>query len=76
MASQRFEKGSEMFFMFQDYWKLVQKFYIPEDNDQYWADFHESVNDFYRRYHTEYAKSLATSFIDELDRKWEMMQKK
>lgn len=70
MAAQRFEKGTEMFFMFQDYWKLIQDFWITEDTDEYWGAFSEAANRFYRKYKTDYAKELVLVLTDELDRHW------
>ncbi|WP_304841260.1 hypothetical protein [Phocaeicola sartorii] len=50
MASVKFEKGSREWYMFQDYWKLCQKFWIPEDNDEYWESVVSETNDFYEKY--------------------------
>ncbi|MCI8535504.1 MAG: hypothetical protein HFG68_08010 [Hungatella sp.] len=36
MASVRFQKGSKEWNMFRDYWNLCQKFWIPEDSEEYW----------------------------------------
>lgn len=38
MASKRFEKGSVEWGMFQDFWKMAQKFYVPEDDQNYWEE--------------------------------------
>ena len=45
-----FEKGSEMFSMFMDYWKLVQDFWIPEKSDDYWNDLVKKENELYAKY--------------------------
>lgn len=50
MASVKFEKGSREWYMFQDYWKLCQKFWIPEDNDNYWEEIFREIDDFYKKY--------------------------
>ena len=36
MASVKFQKGSKEWNMFRDYWNLCQKFWIPEDSEDYW----------------------------------------
>lgn len=36
MASVKFQKGSKEWNMFRDYWNLCQKFWIPEDSEEYW----------------------------------------
>lgn len=46
MASKKFGKGSPEWNMFQDYWKLCQEFWIPEDTDEYWEQFIDSGNNF------------------------------
>lgn len=38
MASKRFERNSEEFYFFGDYWNLAQKYFIPEDGEEYWQD--------------------------------------
>lgn len=35
-AEQRFVKGTEEYVMFNDFWKLCQSFWIPEDTYEYW----------------------------------------
>ena len=32
----KFQKGSEMWSMFVEYWDLVQKYWNVEDVDEYW----------------------------------------
>lgn len=49
MASKRFEKGSPEWMMFQDFWKLTQRFYIPENTVEYWEEISEEADAFYRR---------------------------
>lgn len=72
---QKFEKGSEMFFMFQDYWKLIQDFWTVEDNKEYWEDFVEAADEFYKKYPTQYAKALAIALIDDRERSYREMMK-
>ena len=50
MASVKFEKCSLEWNMFKDYWNLCQKFWIPEDNDEYWEDVVRETDEFYKKY--------------------------
>lgn len=50
MACVKFDKGSREWLMFQDYWKLCQKFWVPEDNDGYWEGLVREIDRFYEKY--------------------------
>lgn len=65
----KFEKGSGEWNMFRDYWKLCQKFWIPEDNDKYWKDVIRETDDFYKKYkNIGLGKGISIAFIDTLDK--------
>ncbi|MCI9201470.1 MAG: hypothetical protein HFI03_13970 [Lachnospiraceae bacterium] len=67
MARVKFEKGSCEWYMFQDYWKLCQKFWFPEDNNEYWDEVIKETNDFYKKYkEIELAENIALAFINTL----------
>lgn len=69
MASVKFEKGSREWYMFQDYWKLCQKYWIPEDNDKYWDDIVKESGDFMKKYRDiRLSKELALILIDNLEK--------
>ena len=42
-AEQRFVKGTEEYVMFNDFWKLCQSFWMPEDSDDYWKKLIDSL---------------------------------
>ena len=68
MASKKFSKGSEEWLMFTDYWTLCQKLWIVEDDDNYWNDLIDSVNEFYEKYKSiPLAKELALAFCNAQD---------
>ena len=67
MAEQRFVKGTEEYVMFNDFWKLCQSFWIPEDTDEYWKKLHDSAVEFGK--HSDFAKTLALAYISEMERK-------
>ena len=55
--------------MFMDYWALCQKYWEPDDNDDYWESVVKETDVFYRKYNSEFAKSLALTLVNELERK-------
>lgn len=54
MASAKFEKGSAEWQMFQDYYKICQKYWNPEQSEteaeKYWLELGEEMNAFYNKY--------------------------
>jgi hypothetical protein len=38
MASKKFDKNSDEFKFFGEFWKWTQEHYIPEDSDEYWEE--------------------------------------
>lgn len=69
-----FAKTSEEFKWFADFWKVVQKFWIPEkDNHDYWAQLIDTAGKFCEKYRSNkklYHFSLRlmmayTNFLDE-----------
>lgn len=68
MASVKFEKGSREWYMFQDYWKLCQKFWIPENNDKYWDDMVKESREFMKKYEdVKLSRMLSPAFIEYLE---------
>ena len=65
----KFAKGSSEWMMFMDYWALCQKYWDPDDNDDYWELVVKETDVFYRKYNSEFAKSLALTLVNELERK-------
>ena len=65
----KFAKGSSEWMMFMDYWALCQKYWQPDDNDDYWESVVKETDVFYRKYNSEFAKSLALTLVNELERK-------
>ena len=69
MAEKRFPKGSEEWQLFMDYWALCQKFWEPEDNDQYWTQLISETDKFYKKYSSEFARGLALELVNETERR-------
>ena len=68
MASKKFNKGSEEWMMFTDFWNLCQKYWIVEDTDEYWESVIRSANDFQEKYnHISLSRRLALAFVDSME---------
>ena len=67
MAEQRFVKGTEEYVMFNDFWKLCQSFWVPEDTDEYWQKLHDAAKEFGK--HSRFARFLALVYISEMEQK-------
>lgn len=70
MAYCKIEKGTELFQMFQDYWKLMQENWKIEDSEEYWQKVILDVDKFYYKYNTQFALQLAFAYLNELDRRY------
>ncbi len=67
--SKKFQKGSEMWSMFVEYWGLVQKYWNVEDVDRYWDCLIDDCGKFLHKYPTSFSSGLIGAFIDEQERK-------
>ena len=67
MAEQKFQKGSEEWMMFQEYYQIVQKFYLPEKEDPYWKELHDAVTGFEKKYSIPLAKHLSVAMYKAMD---------
>lgn len=57
------KKGDEEYDLFNDYWKLMKEFNIPEDNDEYWESLINACDAFCKKYDTLYARYLVHAFM-------------
>lgn len=68
MAAVKFEKGSEEWTMFQQYYILIQKYYIPDDTDKYWEDVIAEMGEFIKKYEkVPLARKIAMGFLDTME---------
>lgn len=67
-AEKRFADGTEERIMFNDFWKLCQSFWVPEDTDEYWKKLHDAAVAF-GNVHGKFAMKLALAYISEMERK-------
>ena len=69
MANKRFEKGSEEWEFFQEFWKFVQDNFIPENNQKYWDDLTETASNIDAKYSTKLSYYMINSYLEYLDDK-------
>ncbi len=68
MAGVKFQKGSPEWYMFQDYWKLCQKYWIPESSDEYWDQMNVEISGFMGKYEDiALARELGSVLVTTLD---------
>lgn len=72
MAQVKFDKGSEEWMMFTEYWSLCQSVWQTEDSDEYWQEAYNKCRAFGEKYKGicgEFARSLALGLLDYLGKK-------
>lgn len=66
----RFGKGSEEFVMFTDYWNFVQKYYIPEPQDEWWDELVREADKLADKYGKSYfIRDLIVAHINDVERR-------
>ena len=69
MASAKFNKGSEEWMMFMDFYALSQKHWIPEDEHSFWESVISDTNDFVEKYKSiPLSEELGLSFLKSLEK--------
>lgn len=69
MAAIKFNKGSEEWQMFMDYWDLCQRYWKPEDSDEYWQGVIDDTDRFYKKYNNNFTRGLVDVLVYELEHK-------
>lgn len=54
----KLDKSTKEFQMMQDFWRIWQEYYIPEDNDEYWNCLIKEADDFAKKYNDTLKRSL------------------
>lgn len=76
MATVKFEKDSLEWKMLNDFWQLMQNFYVPEDSDAYWEEQIKATDEFMKAYKVHpMARRLAISFHNYLEEKYKENKK-
>lgn len=64
MAQAKFQKGSDEWLMFTEFWQLCQKFWEVEEDDDYWWDLSKETDKFFLKYkHIPLAKEIALGLL-------------
>jgi len=72
MAQVKFDKGSEEWMMFTEYWALCQSVWHTEDSDEYWKEAFDKCKAFGLKYGgicRKFSQDLALALLDCLEEK-------
>ena len=69
------KKGDIEYEIFNDYWKIVKEYNIPEDADEYWESLINAGNAFCNKYDSQYARDLVLAFITSRETMWKNLKK-
>ena len=69
------KKGDTEYELFNDYWKIVKEYNIPEDADEYWESIINAGNAFCKKYDRQYAIDLILAFITSRETMWKSLKK-
>lgn len=72
MAYKKFNKDTQEFQMFQEFWSIFQNFGQVENTEEYWNDFVNNARRFAEKY-GDYGKQLMLVTLEEFERKNNMM---
>ncbi len=65
MAAVKFNKGSEQWMLFMDFWQLCQKHWKVEQTDKYWENVIADSNSFAEKYKSiPLARNIALAFLN------------
>lgn len=70
MGSVKFQKGSEEWMMFMEYWALCQKYWIPEKDDAWWDEALAEIDAFAKKYgSTVFVRGMCMALVNHLEDK-------
>ena len=64
----KLEKQDKEWQMFNEYYKIYQDFYVPEDNDEYWETLIDVSCEFANKYNTNFARNIIIEYIESRER--------
>ncbi len=68
MGSVTFGKTSPEWQMFRDFWNYCQKYWTPEENDEYWDELINAGDAFCKKYgNSIFPRKLIMAFIEKLE---------
>ena len=69
MAWAKLGKDTEEFKMFQEYWRIVQQYWVVEADKPYWEALDEDIGKFTEKYNNELALGIACAFYTAQEKK-------
>lgn len=65
MSERKFTKGCPEWLMFQDFYRFVQSYYLPDNHDVYWESCIDSISELHKKYkEVPVAKHLFLGFLN------------
>ena len=71
MPNTKFEKNSQEWNMFKDYYRLCEQYWqIEQGNDEYWENFVKDIEDFHKKYESiSLSKRIVLALVEDLEEK-------
>lgn len=64
-----FEKGSDEFNMFSEFWALCKNYWLLIDDDEWWDEVTSKLNEFCKSHGNDYfARDLSMALLNRLER--------
>ena len=72
MASKAFSKDTQEREMFVEFWEMCQKYWIPENTDNYWQTIIKATDDFVEKYKDVHpiVSEMACAFVCGMEKKY------
>ena len=61
------KKGDMEYDLFNDFWKIIKEYNIPEDTDEYWTGLIDASNEFAKKYNCKFAHDIIIAFSESRD---------
>ena len=68
MAERKFTKGCPEWLMFQDFYRFVQSYYLPENREEYWISCIDSISELFRKHkNVPLTKHILLGFLNYIE---------
>ena len=64
MASVRFDRTSDEFRFFTEFWQMVQKYYLPDDSAEYWEPLLTDAAILGKKYDGIFYRNIIQGFLN------------
>jgi len=77
MAGKKHEKNSSEWKMIYELWIFFQKYWTPEDNDQYWEQLIDEADNFCKKFwNVPLSRFLVMAFLNYVEAVYSLQNKK